>query len=260
MTKKQLNILEIYLQLAQKRDQTKRDLEALEAALSKFDLIAVETQNLLEAQISSSATPDDAEQIFSGLTQAEMAYKALLIIGRPLSAPEILDVWSKHDCAPDSVNPLTQVQTALRQRAKKHDDVMKVSDDKWGLRAWYPGEEKKEPQKAVKTQQQVHVSRTVEGIKQAKQKGRHHGAPPRLRPEHWELATQLIKEGASLREIHRQIVQMTPAGEKPASYQSVHHYKDRFLNADPYPENWKVFFESPQQSDADSEPRIRVIK
>ena len=186
---------------------------------------------------------------------------------QPKTASEILSVLERHNAAPTSEDPVKSVQTALNRRRKAEGDVVHVIHGRWGLKEWYTGEEiaqfQGQQDGANARDKQLHSERMKIGIQRVRATGAHYGAAPKITPLQWERALELVRSGVTkMSEIHREVIKLTPKGEKPMVPMTISRQKDKLLALEAYPERWQAYFDAdpPAAPASDDEGSLRVVK
>lgn len=136
--------------------------------------------------VQSDVNPGDMQvrSPFYGLGLREAAPKQLAIVGEPQLPREIWDALSATGFQTAHGDPVGAVHSALRRRAKTHNDVLMVGGGKWGRKDWYTEAQLDEIQKSVGgmggRDRAAHSERTVMGMKLARQRGAKPGQPTKL--------------------------------------------------------------------------------
>lgn len=215
------------------------------------------------ADLSESSDRDDTEDDpYLGMSQREMAAEAIRRAGRPLTPGEILKDWERFGRAPRSNKRTYQVLVALRKRAKSPGDIFQTDSGRWGLDEDLHAEVSAAPSSKKNGRDPDEQSaRVVEGLRTAQKKGTYLGAPPRITPEQWALAIEMVAAGETLRDVHRRIeADLAPEDGKAPSYQTIHNYSSKIKAGDPYPENWAAYYASRDSCTDDNKPQLRAVK
>lgn len=228
---------------------------AIEASLAAYRAAITELGN-----DSAGSSPENDP--FLGMTQSEMAAEAIRRAGRSLTPGEILKDWERFDRAPKGNKRNYQVLIALRKRAKSPGDVFQTDNGRWGLDEELHAEVSAAPaSKDGGWDPDEQSARVVEGMRKAQKKGTYFGAPPRITPEQWALAIEMVAAGETLRDVHRRIeADLAPEDGKAPSYQTIHNYSSKIKAGEPYPENWAAYYASVEDRNGDPAPQLRVIK
>lgn len=221
-----------------------------------------------EGPAPNASSPKDSPGVFHGLARPAAVHKALELSldKKPLTARQIADVLAAHGVSLKTHNPVHSVQTALNRRRDSHGDVVHVGRGMWGLVSWYTEAELRSfaesASKVGARDTKFHAEKMREGIKKAQAQGVHYGPPPKIRPEQWERALELVRDGErKISKIYREIIKLTPPGEKPMVFETLRARKDELFRQKPYPEAWRNYFANrPNSKDADATPSIRVVK
>ena len=215
------------------------------------------------ADLSDSSGSDGIEEDpYLGMTQSEMAAEAIRRAGRPLTLGEILKDWERFDRAPKSNKRTYQVLVALRKRAKSPGDIFQTDNGRWGLDEDLHAEVSASPSsKKGDWDPDEQSARVVEGMRQAQKKGTYFGAPPRITPEQWALAIEMVAAGETLRDVHRRIeADLAPEDGKAPSYQTIHNYSSKIKAGEPYPENWAAYYASREDRSDVNKPQLRAVQ
>jgi hypothetical protein len=198
---------------------------------------------------------------FRNMSQPRAVYAAIEYIGHPVVAREILACLEEDGAAPTGSDPVKKVQVALNRRAKTEKDVLHVGDGMWALTTWYTPTELEKYRQAENPagarDKAEHARRMSEGIRKSQARGAHYGNAPKLTAEMWNLAMKMLRdEGAAISQTYREIIKLTPPGTKPMHYNVLRLYSKRIKAGEPYPANWKAYYESHPIKESD-EPSVR---
>lgn len=265
--------------LIAKRDQLSEEMRAVEAAIAalrsaqqtgSFDAVPVPSGH--EAESGAPRRDEEARPattaVFARMSQPQAVYEVIRRAGEALVAKTILEVLRAAGSAPSGSDPVKKIQVALNRRVKSHGDVIHVGWGEWGLKEWYSDEEIEKSQALIDganaRDKREHRRRMKEGIRKLQQRGAHYGKPPKITPEQWALALNLISEGETMiSAIYREIVKLTPPGEKPMVSETLRKNKKALFDNEPYPARWQAYFDNRKPSalsHEDEKRSIRVVK
>jgi hypothetical protein len=229
--------------------------KAIEASLAAYRFAVADLKND-SLEVGSESDP------FLGMTQSEMAAESIRRAGRPLTPGEILKDWERFDRAPKGNKRTYQVLVALRKRAKSPGDVFQTESGRWGLDKELHAEVSATPDvKDDGWDPEEQSARVVEGMRKAQKKGTYFGAPPRITPEQWALAIEMVAAGETLRDVHRRIeADLSPGDNKAPSYQTIHNYSSKIKAGEPYPKNWAAYYANLEGKKEDIATQLRVVK
>lgn len=244
--------------LLEKRAQLESELRAVTAAIDS--LRNAKNAHGVEQVSSPIAPPLDAKSgkldadesvVFARMTQPQAVYEVLKREGRALVARKIRDVLALDNAAPsgDVLSSTRKVQVALTRRLKTHGDVVHIGWGEWGLKEWYTDDELEKFKALVNgagaRDKREHSRRTSEGIQKAVARGAYYGTRPRITPDQWNYASKLISEGESkFMNIYREVIKLTPNGEKPMAIQTLRSQMDKIQNGEPYPSRWQLYYDN----------------
>lgn len=268
---------EILSQMLEQRQHLAKEVAAAQSRLDKMDAAIAtwaEANGLpvprSDLHVWARYRTEAVSEQFEGLTLPAAVKRVLEIV--PLkqakTASEILAVLERHNASPVSKDHLHSVQTALVRRQRSDGDILHTAGGRWGLRSWYTDQEiaefEAEQDGANARDRQLHVERMKAGIERVKATGAHYGAKPRITPTQWERAIELVKAGeTNIAELHREMIKLTPANERPMVAQTVRRVKDDLLAMRPYPKRWENYFRAhppaPPECD-DNASNIRAVK
>lgn len=215
------------------------------------------------ADLSGPAACDEMEEDpYLGMSRSEMAAEAIRRAGRPLTPSEILKDWEQFGRAPKSNKRSYQVLIALRKRAKSPGDVYQTDSGRWEIDEDLHAEVSATPssKKGGRDPDEQSAS-VVEGLRKAQQRGTYLGAPPRITPEQWALAIEMVAAGETLRDVHRRIeADLAPEDGKVPSYQTIHNYSSKIKAGEPYPENWAAYYASREDRSDVNKPQLRAVQ
>lgn len=264
--------------LAQKRDRLLEELRAVESALEALRT----AQNAVGFDAANATPPDVADDlngkepkgeanaakpvIFKDLTMPQAVFEALKRAEKALVAKDILGMLNADNAAPTGDGPVKKVQVALKRRAEKQSDIVHIGWGEWGLRKWYTLDQLEKFAALIDgahaRDKRTHRKRMKEGIRKAQERGAHYGGPPKITPEQWTRALELAAEGATtMTAIHREIIKLTPKGEKPMVFETIRKYRDKLFAGGKYPERWQAYFDhiNRDRNPGGDQPKMRVV-
>ena len=270
---------EMLAKLRKEREGIVVELEKVDKAIESIEaLVDAELARLMRLSPSPERSVSNAEPVSNSkatpkyhyiatLPMPQAVYEALRVTRKEMVAREIAEFLIAQGLETESEQPEKRAQDALRRRERSHGDVCPVGWGKWGLREWYDDFEWKKIQAVLGGQpgrdREAHSEKTKRGIRKAIERGARYGAPPKITPEQWELALNLVKAGeTNIAELRRQVSRLTPAGVKPISASGMQKYAKMLFKLEPYPAQWKQYFDNLKASadEACETPSIRVVK
>ena len=253
-------------QLVAERDKLARALSAMEKAIQERQSALKELHGTAAVPMAVDGSGGRSTE-FDGMALPSASHHALTLQPKRecLTARQIFEILKTHDAEPQTSSPIQRIQIALQRRRDMERDIVHTGDGEWGLTEWYSEKELRQFEALLENERIVdkkhHAKKMKEGIRRAKDRGAHYGAPPKITPEQWKRAVELFKGGETvMTKIHADLVKMTPKNEAPMNINTLRRYSKAIKRGDEYPPRWQAFFDNHRSKLKADSPNLRLVE
>jgi len=255
----------ILAQMIAERDNLARALAKMEKSIEERESALRDLRGASSAAVLDTPKPRSTE--FDGMALPSASHHALTLQKRRdcLTARKIFEILKSHDAEPQTSSPIQRIQIALQRRAETDKDIIHTGDGEWGLCEWYSEKELRQFEALLENERAVdkkhHADRMRKGIKRTQDRGAHYGAAPKVTPEQWQRAVDMLNSGETLMtKIHAELVKMMPEGDKPMHIETLRRQIRLIKAGKGYPPRWKAYFDNHRSKQEPDTPSLRLVE